>query len=116
MNEKNIDKLLKDFFNRQNQHIPDEGFTESVLQALPDRGKIKSIHNKIIIFATIISSFIYLFIFSGGNHIVKVIQEVFTITLFVQIPSISSIAITGLIIWGIIALINLDKDSYIFTR
>ena len=116
MKKDNIDKLLIEYFNQQNIYIPDEGFTDNVIEFLPDRGIKESIKNKIIFIATVISSFIYLFIFSGYIHVVKAIQEVFTISLFVQAPSITSIIIISLIIWGIIALINFDKDNYLFCK
>jgi len=114
MKEEKLDKLLKQFFNQQNIYPPDEGFTENVIRYLSDQGMKESTKSKIIFIGAIISSFIYLFIFSGSIHIVKAIQEIFTISLFVQIPSITSVCIIGLIIWGIIALVNLDKDNYMF--
>jgi hypothetical protein len=116
MKEENLDKLLKQFFNQQNIYPPDDGFTDNVMKYLSDQGIKESTKNKIIFIGAIISSFIYLFIFSGSIHIVKAIQEIFTISLFIRIPSITSICIIGFIIWGIIALVNFDKDIYIFSK
>lgn len=101
MSEDNQDKWLEDLLDTEEPRLADQGFSARVMDALPRRRLNGYLRHVVILGATVLASFLVLFVLPGGKAITEVMTRAFQSEFLLSIPLLM---IVGLITWGAIAL------------
>ena len=111
MNDQEVDKRVEELLNRKEAYLADDGFTAAVMLALPARRAFPAwARGLIIITAASVAAAIGFFIVPDGRYIFDAVKDVFISPLALRIPSIASVIIVGLTIWGAIATVRTSTE------
>jgi hypothetical protein len=107
MKDSDLDAMLKEMLSSDKEYIADDGFTAAVLGALPGPRTSPLLRYAIIGACAAVAGTIALFISPGFEIITGAIIDVAQCAMTLRIPSLVSIAVVGLSIWGAIVPVRM---------
>jgi hypothetical protein len=111
MNDQDVDKRVEELLSRKEAYLADDGFTAAVMQALPARRSFSAWARALIVIAAAsCAAAIVVFATPDSRYIIDAVKDVFVSPLAMRIPSIASVIIVGLTIWGAIATVRTGTE------
>jgi Domain of unknown function (DUF5056) len=100
MKNTDFDSLLREALSPQREHIADDGFTDAVLGKLPAPRTSPVLRYTILSACAAIAVVILLLFIPGMKIVTDAIVEFAVAATRLRMPSLVSIAVCGIILWG----------------